>query len=323
MQKYLIGKCELEPDQRRAPKYLLLSQRFRLLQRVNDLRVLSPDGTERRLTPEERAKLINALELEGDQTFKAIRDLLGLKKAQFNLAEGGETKIPGNRTATQLYAVFGERWLSMSAQERDAVVDYVNGFQRADKLKDAAKKKWRLDDAAADKLAEVNLEADYFNLSRRGMEKLLPTLEEGGSFEDARFNAYGEKKESHEILNVLPRVDRWCEIRNPGVTRSLTELRKVVNAIVREYGKPAEIRIELARDLRQTKAEQEKAWKKGRENQRSREKAAKKILDEVGLAQPSGDDVRKVLLAEECNFVCPYTGQDNLDECSGRARIPI
>ena len=33
-QKYLIGKCELEPGEHRAPAYLLTSQRFRLLQKT-------------------------------------------------------------------------------------------------------------------------------------------------------------------------------------------------------------------------------------------------------------------------------------------------
>jgi CRISPR-associated endonuclease Csn1 len=308
VRKNLIGKCEVESEERRAPKYLLLSQRFRLLQRVNDLRALSSDGTERRLTPDERTKLLETLEREGDQTFGAIRKLLGLKTTHFNLEEGGETKLPGNRTASQLYSVFGERWLGMSVEERDQVVEYIHGFQRADKLRGAAASKWQLDDASAEKFAGVTLESDYFNLSRRAMEKLLPSLEENASYADARLNAYGEPAE-HKLCDLLPPVDRWREIRNPGVTRSLTELRKVVNAIVRQYGKPAEIRIELARDLRQTKAQREKAWKKNRENQREREKAKKKILEKVGLAQPSNEDIRKVLLFEECNFTCPYTGK--------------
>jgi CRISPR-associated endonuclease Csn1 len=309
-QKYLIGKCEFEPEESRAPMYFLLSQRIRLLQKVNDLWILPAVASKRRLSPEERAKLLAALELDGDQTFPDIRALLGLPKiTHFNLQEGGETKILGNRTGSQLYSVFGERWLAMPGEERAQVVEYVNGFQRGDKIAAAAQKKWDLSSEAAEKFAAVRLEADYSSLSRRAMEKLLPSLEEGSSLEDARFNAYGKKKDQSEIVDLLPPVDRWREIRNPGVTRTLTELRKVINAIIRQYGKPAEIRIELARDLRQTKAQREKTWKKNRENQRSREKAAKKILDEIGLAQPSNDDIRKVLLAEECNFSCPYTSR--------------
>ena len=307
-QKNLIGKCEFEPEEPRAPMYLLLSQRIRLLQTVSNLRILLPGSGERRLTVEERKKLVDKLELDGDQTFKSIRDLFGLKKTHFNLEEGGETKIPGNRVASRLYSVFGERWLAMSTEERDRVVEYLNSFQRADKLAVAAAKKWGLSNEKAEEFTGITLESDYFRFSRHAMEKLLPTLEQGGDLEDARFNAFGERKEKHEMLALLPPVDRWGEIRNPGVTRTLTELRKVVNAIIRQYGRPMEIRIELARDLRQTKAQREKTWKKNRENQRARDKAAKRILDEVGLRQPSNDDIRKVLLADECNRMCPYTG---------------
>ena len=310
VQKYLIGECELEPGQRRAARYLLLSQRFRLLQRVNDLRVQLNDGAERRLTAEERNKLIEALELGGDQTFPAIRKLLEIgRTTHFNLEEGGEPKLPGNRTASQMYSVFEDRWTAMSQAEKDNVVEYLHGFQRTDKLRAAATKKFGLDETAAEKFAAIKLEADYFGLSRRAMEKLLPSLEEGSSYADAQFNAYGEGREEHELCDVLPPIERWREIRNPGVIRSLTELRKIMNAIIHQYGKPMEIRIELARDLRQTKSQREKAWKKSRENQRSRDKAAKQILDEVGLGMPSGDDIRKVLLAEECQFTCPYTGR--------------
>ncbi|MGH9679833.1 MAG: type II CRISPR RNA-guided endonuclease Cas9, partial [Candidatus Acidiferrales bacterium] len=310
-QNHLVGNCELEPDEKRAPAYLLPSQRFRLLQKVNDLRILPVGAPAHVLSREEREKLLRTLELEGNQTFPDVRKLLALPKTtHFNLAEGGETKLPGNRTASQLYAVFGERWLAMSAQERDQVVEYLNSFERSEKLAEAARKKWDLSSEAAEKLAAVTLEADYLGYSRRAIEKLLPSLEEGSNLEDARFNAYGERKERQEIHDLLPAVDKWRRgLRNPAVARSLTELRKVVNAIVREYGKPFEIRIELARDLRQTKAQRERAWKKNRENQRARDKAAKKILEEVGLAQPSGDDIRKVLLAEECHFNCPYTGR--------------
>jgi len=308
-QKYLIGRCELEPGEQRAPAYLLCSQRFRLLQKINDLRIFSNGAPERHLSLEEREKLLHILELQGDQTFPAIRELLGLPKtAHFNLSEGGETRIPGNRTASQLHSVFGGHWLAMSEPERDQVVEYLNNFERSEKLADAARKKWNLGEEA-DRFAAVTLEADYLAYSKLAMKKLLPTLEEGGSLQDAIFNAYGQNREKQEVLDALPPVDRWREIRNPGVMRSLSELRKVVNAIVHQHGKPMEIRIELARDLRQTKAQRERAWKKNRGNQREREKAAKTILDEVGLARPSGEDIRKVLLAKECHFTCPYTGR--------------
>jgi CRISPR-associated endonuclease Csn1 len=119
---------------------------------------------------------------------------------------------------------------------------------------------------------------------------------------------------SRDPLDSLPRLDAdetraaVGEIRNPAVTRSLTELRKVVNAIIRQHGKPAQIRIELARDLKRSKKERQKLSDRNRDNEEAREKVKKKILEEAGLASPSGTDIRKALLHEECNGICPYTG---------------
>jgi CRISPR-associated endonuclease Csn1 len=156
----VIGRCELEPEERRAPAYLLVAQRFRLLQTVNNLRVLPTGQPERDLSPDERKKLIEALELKGDQSFVQIRKVLGLKGCEFNLERGGEKRIKGNRTSADFYDVFGERWLQMSPEERGRPVEYVHAFQRADKLAQAAKKAWGLSDEAAEKLAEISLEPD-------------------------------------------------------------------------------------------------------------------------------------------------------------------
>jgi CRISPR-associated endonuclease Csn1 len=343
----VIGKCELEPDCQRAPAYLLVSQRFRLLQTVNNLKVLPPGEAERDLAPEEHAKLIEALELQGDlhfqkdrksngKTLPSVRKLLDLRKGcAFNLERGGEKSLKGNRTFADFYAVFGQRWLDMPPQERDAAVEYVYAFEKLDKLKEAAKKRWSLDQAAAEKLAETSLEPDYMNLSRRAMEKLLPLLEQGVTYAKARQQLYPEKFQARGELPSLPPVEaasdpaklqEWVKrakalppgaqfpdpisgIRNPAVMRSLTELRKVVNAIVRQHGKPSEIHIELARDLRKPKWQRQEASDRMRANEKGRKAAAKRIPDETEIKDPKPDDIRKVLLAEECGWQCPYTGR--------------
>jgi CRISPR-associated endonuclease Csn1 len=343
----VIGVCELEPDCRRAPAYLLVSQRFRLIQTVNNLKVLSPGEAERNLAPGERAKLIEALQLQGHlhfrkdrksngETVPSIRKLLGLPKGcAFNLERGGEKSLKGNRTFADFHAVFGQRWLDMPPQERDAAVEYVYAFEKPDKLKEAGKKRWSLDEAAAEKLAETSLEPDYMNLSRRAMEKVLPLLEQGLTYADARCELYPEKFQARGELASLPPVEaasdpaklqEWLEraralppgaqppdpipaVRNPAVMRSLSELRKVVNAIIRQHGKPAEIHIELARDLRKPKWQRQENSDRMRANEKARKAAAKRILDDTGIKEPSPEDIRRVLLAEECHWECPYTGK--------------
>ncbi len=317
-----VGQCELEPGQRRAPAYLLISQRFRLLQTVNNLRVLPPGEPERPLTPADRKKLIDQLEIKGDLKFDKVRKLLDLEKEYiFTLERGGEKTIKGNRTNADFYKVFGERWLKMTPEERDRAVGYLHAFQKPDKLREAVKKHFGFDDTSAEKLSELTLEPDYMNHSRKTMQKLLPLLEAGVTYGEARKQIYPESFQSTELKPLLPPVEQaLTEIRNPAVMRSLTELRKVVNAVIREHGRPVEIRIELARDLKKSKKQRRAISDVNRENQKSRLSAARKILAREGDVSPTAAqidqvlksrpaDVRKVQLADECRWECPYTGK--------------
>lgn len=111
-QTHLVGTCELEPGHRRATLASLDAQRFRLLQKVNDLRVLFADFSERKLSAEERTKLLTAMETQGGFSFGKVRELLGLPKrgCWFNFeGKGQKDKLPGNHTATKMLAAFGKR----------------------------------------------------------------------------------------------------------------------------------------------------------------------------------------------------------------------
>ncbi|MDE3180077.1 MAG: type II CRISPR RNA-guided endonuclease Cas9 [Acidobacteriota bacterium] len=332
----LVGKCELEPAEPRAPKYSFLAQRFRLLQNVNNLRLESPGELGRALTDEERSKLTEALELKGSRTFAQARMLLKLPKgSHFSIEKGGEKNLRGNTTTAKFYEVFGERWLEMPAEEHKQALHDVLSIQNEGDLMRRGMNHWKLDEKAAAGFAKISPEPDYFNLSLKAINRLLPLLENGVTYAEARRKLYPEKFETRGELSELPplwfatqksRLNQWAsekgrltegktppdpisEIRNPAVTRSLTEFRKVTNSVVREYGKPAAIRIELARNLKRSKKERQNLTDRNRENEEGREKMKKKILEEAGLANPSGADIRKALLHEECGGICPYTGK--------------
>jgi CRISPR-associated endonuclease Csn1 len=89
-------------------------------------------------------------------------------------------------------------------------------------------------------------------------------------------------------------------------------VRKIVNAVIRRWGKPDEIRIELARDLKKPRKEREAESSRMRDQESWRGAALRKMVDE-GFEQlaerKSRSDVEKVLLWEECGGVCPYTGK--------------
>ncbi|GMU94239.1 MAG: hypothetical protein AMXMBFR4_32970 [Candidatus Hydrogenedentota bacterium] len=310
-QKNLIGKCELEPGQQRAPWSSLEAQRFRLLQKVNDLQILAPDGTRRKLSDEERKALVEVLERDGDRTFAQIRKLPQFKGCKFSHEAGGEEKLPGNRTASKLYAIFGERWFAMSESDRNRLVEDVRSIRNEEVLARRGMRVWGLDEEQAKALGAVSLQEGYCSHSKRALRKLLPAMERGESYMTALDEAYPERRLPWNAMNALPPVAHapLGELRNPMVERSLNELRKVINALVKKHGKPDRVRIELARDLKKSRKDREGIWRQNRENEKGRSKAAQRIFEELGIRDAKRDAVERVLLAEECNWECPYTGK--------------
>ncbi len=306
--RHLIGTCELEKRRPRAPMCSLSAQRFRLLQKLNDLRVVQPDGNKMPLTDEQRRTLLPVLESERHLSFTQAGKLLALpRRHKLNFETEGEKGLAGNRTAHDLAEVFGpERWSAFTTDQQDRVVLELRSMHDPKALARRATRLWGLDADTADRLSRVALEDAYCNLSLQALAKILPLMEDGLPFSTARKQLYGEEPPP-QAVSSLPALERVLEVRNPAVQRALTELRKVVNSILRQHGKPSTIRIELARDLKRPRKERKAITDRNRANRDAREIAGNEIEDLVG-PDPRRSDIEKWLLWKECGGHCPYTG---------------
>ncbi|HIE11698.1 MAG TPA: type II CRISPR RNA-guided endonuclease Cas9 [Kiritimatiellae bacterium] len=303
-----IGRCSLEPGKQRAARALPVCQRFRMLQRVNDLQIILPDGTTRQLSDEEREKLLARLDWEENLSFKSIRKLLRLPaEARFNLEEGGETKLPGNSTAYRISRAIGKReWERCSPESKAQILEALMSIEDEDLFKRVAlRKQWGLNEEQAERLSEVALEEGRLDLSTKAIRKLLPLMEKQRlSYAEAAWRVYGDRGPAQAYESVPPVED----LRNPTVQRSLAETRRIVNAVIRRYGKPDRIHIELARDLKAPKQIRLRRSRQMRRNEAER-KSARKELIEQGLPEPTGRDIEKYRLWKECGKRCPYTGK--------------
>lgn len=153
------------------------------------------------------------------------------------------------------------------------------------------------------------------NLRGGYIEHLKEHLKESKGFTDkqlAKLYHHSASIEAEQILDRLPinpEADKQIQsIRNPIVITALFELRKVVNEIIDTYGKPDCIKVELARDLKQSKT--------GRNKQRSEQKRLEKVNDKIiaklhNLNQViSHENILKYKLWEECQHTCPFTGKE-------------
>lgn len=117
----------------------------------------------------------------------------------------------------------------------------------------------------AEVLAGVVFQPDYGNLSTKAIKKILPHLKDGLDYSVAcEYAGYQHSKRSltkeeleqkvlKDKLELLPRNS----LRNPVVEKILNQMVNVVNGIIDEYGKPDEVRIELARELKKSAKERE------------------------------------------------------------------
>ncbi len=305
-----IGYCLLEASRPRTAKARLESQRYRLLLDVNHLAVRDPlSHDDQPLTPEQRTKLAAELDTRQSMTWGAIRKALGLRSFEhFNLEEGSKNKgLTGNTTAAKIRGVTTEWWESHACADRVALVEDLLTIDKKRSLLNRLRDYWGFEREQAFKLAVLELEPGYMNHSLKAINKLLPRLEDGKRYSDAR-QAAGYDYERDDDKRAKDALGEPPSARNPVVEKALFEVRKVVNAIIREHGKPAVVRVELPRDMKLSPKRLRELDRQQRENQRLNEQAKEKLA-EVGKERPARDDLIKYRLWKESGGVCPYTGK--------------
>lgn len=320
-----IGQCSLEPNRRRAAAARLEFQRMRLLQDINHLRYDYPQvdphsgeihGLGLALSAQDRNLLMARLDAQRSMTWSAVKTALGLpRQIRFNLEEGSKKGLGGNSTACAVRAVIGDSaWEALRGDGQHALVEDLLKFEKKSALKARLIHHWAFDVRTAVRLATKDLEPGHCSLSLKAIRRLLPHLEAGMIYSDARIAAgYGYEAPAARSVDRMPRP---ADLRNPVVNRALHEFRRVCNALVATHGKPAAIRIELPRDLTMNAKARQAFDKQQKENLRANEEARTQY-ETVRAANPHlalpdhprHDDRLKYRLWKEQGCVSIYSGK--------------
>lgn len=167
-------------------------------------------------------------------------------------------------------------------------------------------------------VANTVLQPDYGSLSSKAMRNLLPHLKEGNDYsvactlagynhsKDSLTLADKEKKTYKDKLDILPKNS----LRNPVVEKILNQMINVVNTLIETYGKPDEIRIELARELKKSTQEREDLTKAIAKSTAEHEKYRSILQQDFGLSHVSKNDIIRYKLyleLEHRNFKTLYS----------------
>lgn len=333
------GWCLLEEGERRAHRALPSAQEFRMVQEANNLRVAVAGERARPLLPEERDKVLRALRTKKELKLEALWKLLKLPSGTpVNLLDENRKALKGDETADRLSKtdIFGKAWHDIPFARRTEIVHKLIETEQQEEIERIAQAEWGLDAAAAKKLSAMPLPEGYARLSEKAILKLLPVMEDQGlNYAEAvaEILEYGHHSDFRPdaALDRLPyygavlarhcvggdptkpkddEVAHYGRIANPTVHIGLNQLRRLINRLIEVYGKPEEIVVELARELKMNKEERDAEREKIRTNEKANLDRERQIRSAGRI--PSPELLRKLRLWEEQTFgtarVCPFTG---------------
>lgn len=333
------GRCTLVPDDPRAPWALPVAQQFRILTELANLRIVRIGQPARPLSAKERRALFEVLASQGEVKFTKMHKLLRLDPAEmFNLEDAKRDRLKGDAVAEALAKKgrFGPVWRTLPLERQTGIVERILVAEE-----DEALMAWLVADAglaveAAGRVAATGLPRGYCRLGRTALDKIVPEMRDNGlnyaeaakaaGLHHSDLRPDGQLPELPAYPEVLERFlagggtgdpedppeERFGRLANPTVHIGLNQVRTVVNALIEEHGRPHEIVVELARDLKNSLEDRQSLQREQAANQRKNDMRREKLRD-LGL-EPTGDLLMRLRLWEELapephDRRCVYTGE--------------
>ncbi len=243
---------------------------------------------------------------------------------------------------------FGEIWDSLSLKEQDDIVECLITAQEDSDVQKMLEK-YDLTSEQKNFITKPDLPSGTTSFCREFSENVVNKIEENAKI----FAVSDERTERCQIHSVIQELgysyanqfvekceelpyygkilsgstmgaksnpkndeERFGKISNPTVHIALNQTRVVVNSLIKEYGKPAQVVIEVSRELKESREAKEKMQQRIAANQKQNEILNKKIKDANSNIQfPNRTDRLKYKLWEELdqenalNRRCIYCGK--------------
>ncbi|HAC32086.1 MAG TPA: type II CRISPR RNA-guided endonuclease Cas9 [Treponema sp.] len=319
------GRCQYMPEKERTFKALPCAQKLRILQEIRNLNYQNEEGKTLPISEEQEDILLSLLDSKEKVTFDAFRKALKLNSAcTFNLEKNRDFLL-GNATAVKMRHKnrFGDLWDSLSLEDEDLIIEKLITADEDSEIL-ALLEKYNLTEEQKDSILKLQLQTGTTMLCKEVSEKLVHKMESDSAYTyTAAVESLGYKYADQPVekfdelpyygkvligstMGVNPTADeskpeqKYGKISNPTVHVALNQTRVVVNALIKQYGKPAQIAIELSRDLKASREAKDAIQKKQNENKKRNEITNINIRDaNPNIQYPNRNDRLKYRLWEE------------------------
>ena len=234
-----------------------------------------------------------------------VFDALGFKYGFLNFNPALEGKDYERQDAYRLWHLLYSYSDDNSATGNEKLVERIGNLLNMDKESAAA-------------FASITYESDYGSLSSKAMRRILPHMMDGleysvaceyAGYRHSRRSLTKEEIMSKSLVDTIPLLPR-NSLHNPVVEKILNQMINVVNAVTKSYGKPDEIRIEMARELKKSATEREQMTRNIARANAENDKYRKVLQEEFNIQNVTRNDIiryRLYLELEANGFKTLYT----------------
>lgn len=327
-QKHLINTCSFEKHHKVSPKSSPLYQVYRIWQQINNIEIRSSEGEIFYPTEEDRKTLFNTLHdpknltKRGTLAYSKILKLLKFPTQGFYL---NFNQLEGNKTYLILYNALEKANIEQSEDYlffNPYKIDEKGGLwhlwhitysiDNEEDIINTLKKHFPFSTEQSYIIAHnVGYTSDFGSLSARAIRKLLPNLEKGlNYYESCKEIGYENPEHINRDLNDLLFPLAPNTLRNPVVEQILNQLTNVLNNIIKIYGKPDEVRIEMSRELKNNADQRKRITENNRSLRKYNDTIVLELKEKYRFKRVSGIDLTRYRLWEETNKCCLYCGKN-------------
>lgn len=234
--------------------------------------------------------------IQGNITYSQISEILGeseLLKFEISL-------VPSKHNSFLLDKKTGEIYDEQEGFQVDSKFESSSYYQlwhtiysikEMGECKNALIKRFSIDEETAEKLAKIDFSKYAFgNKSNKALRKILPYLMKGYCYSDAcelagynHSDSLTKKEKENRVLDNKLELLPKNSLRQPIVEKILNQMIHIVNLIIEKHGHPDEIRVELARELKQSKDERNDSDKINNDNKKINEEIVQRLESLPGV----------------------------------------
>lgn len=333
-----LGYCRFYPEERRGFRNTALGDVYAAINALSQYRYVHTDTGEAKLTQEAAAKMVSYIMKQGSLTCTQAAKLLkplgiaiyGSKDVDKTLAKSfrflKEMKKIAEKCQVSWESLLSETDLTEYEEGKTSLLNQLGTvcsmYQTPHRKEEELKKlhaKWE----------HVHLPPAFWNALKRHkfngtssvsyhhMADAIEAFLKGdiyGNFQWNKQKQLDEKQESQRerLLSAKVLMQDEDVKDNPVVLRSINETRKVLNCLIRLYGSPAEIHVEVADDVARSYLERKRIQKMQRDHEKTRDAIKKKIAEILHCAESEvkGIQIERYKLYMEQEGKCLYSGRE-------------